>query len=160
MGLNDWVILTSKEHAKGKPLLSGKVVISNVFAAQMCVASVGDKVTNTVCKQGCRAVCEYSHVSFVYEIAERIFVLRNHLCNTRKVGSNDPEVIGDCHSAHFKEHNKRKPPIGGLVCSDDRFRATGFTQIVQIAHLLTCLTEEGNLHSFTGFQLYFSHTHS
>jgi len=55
------------------------VVISNEFAAKVSCASVGDEVTDSLIEESSSAVTEDSEVSFVYEIAERIFVLRHYL---------------------------------------------------------------------------------
>ena len=52
---------------------------SDEIAAQLCVARVGDEVTNTLVKESGSAVLKDSEVSFFYEIAERILVLSNHL---------------------------------------------------------------------------------
>ena len=73
------------------------VVNSSDIAAHMCVACIGDEVTNAVCKQSRGTIGEDGVVGFIYEIAERIFVLRNHLCKSWNVASNNLEVIGDCH---------------------------------------------------------------
>ena len=56
-----------------------EVVISDEIAAQLRVARVGDEVTNTLIKQSASAVREDGHVCLIYEIAERILVLSNHL---------------------------------------------------------------------------------
>ena len=56
-----------------------KVVISDEFAAQLCVARVGDEVTHTLVKESGSAVLKDSEVCLIYEIAERILVLSNYL---------------------------------------------------------------------------------
>ena len=57
----------------------GEGVISVVAAAQMCVARVRDEVTHTLIEESSTAVFKGGEVSFLYEVAERIFVLRQHL---------------------------------------------------------------------------------
>ena len=76
---------------------AGKVVNSSDIAAHMCVACIGDEVTNALFKESSGTIGEDGVVGFIYEIAERIFVLRNHLFKSRKVACNNLEVIGDCH---------------------------------------------------------------
>tara|TARA_B100000085_G_scaffold44255_1_gene37376 strand:- start:8007 stop:8240 length:234 start_codon:yes stop_codon:yes gene_type:complete len=74
----------------------------------MCVACIGDEITNTVVEQDSGAVLQDLHVSFIYEIAERIFVLSDHLCKSNHFGGDELEVIGDCHSAVFKKNTKKE----------------------------------------------------
>ena len=63
----------------------------------MCVLSVGDEVTNTLIKESGRPILEDGVVSFFYEVAEGIFVLRNNLRYTWDVGVNNGEIEGYCH---------------------------------------------------------------
>lgn len=62
--------------APGKGLM---VPISDVIATEVTVARVGDEVANSFVEKSGGTVLEDSEVSFVYEIAERIFRLWNHL---------------------------------------------------------------------------------
>lgn len=45
----------------------------------MAMARIGDEVANSLLEESGGTVLEDSEVSFVYEIAERIFRLWNHL---------------------------------------------------------------------------------
>ena len=63
----------------------------------MCVASVGDKVTHTLIKETGTAIFEDGHVGFIYEVAERFFVLRYDLRYTTNVASNNLEIEGNAH---------------------------------------------------------------
>lgn len=87
--------------------MSGRWLSSDKFAAHMCVACIGDEIANTIVKQNSRTIFEGLHVGFIYEIAERIFVLSDHLCKPSHFSGNELEVIGDCHSA-FKKKNTKK----------------------------------------------------
>ena len=73
------------------------VVNSSDIAAHVCVACIGDEITDTLSKQSGGTVSKDGVIGFIYEIAERSFVLRNHLRQTSNVGSNNGEVVGDCH---------------------------------------------------------------
>ena len=94
---------TLKEKAAGKRL---EAVISDQLAAQVCIARVGDEVTNVLIKQCSRAVTECGEVCFLYEIAERVFVLRYNLRYTSNVGINNLEIEGDAHIRRVKNTPK------------------------------------------------------
>ena len=83
--------------------------------------SVGDEVTDAVIEQCGTAITENRHVSFLYEIAEGVFVLRYHLRYTRNVGINNLEIKGDAHIRRLEEHDKRKPPVGGYCVFRQRY---------------------------------------
>jgi len=94
-----------KEKGAGKRL---EAVISDQLAAQMCIARVGDEVTNILIKQCSRAVTEGREVRFFYEIAERVFVLRHNLRYTKDVGFNNLEVVGNAHIRRLKNTTKER----------------------------------------------------
>ena len=73
-------------------------VISDVFAAQMCMASVGDEVTYTLIEESSGAIVEDGQVAFIYEVAERFFVLRYDLRYTTDVACNNLEIEGNAHA--------------------------------------------------------------
>ncbi|MAA76865.1 MAG: hypothetical protein CML73_02375 [Rhodobiaceae bacterium] len=99
----------------------------------MSPARVGDKITYTLFKETCRSVLEDGKVSFFYEIAERIFVLSNHLRDTRDIGINNLEVVGDF--AHVALKLRTKKPKAGVnrqvpcsLCQDEIF---GFSKSIE-----------------------------
>ena len=96
--------------------LAARWLSSDKFAAHMCVACIGDKVTDTVIKQDSGAVRKDLHVGFIYEIAERIFVLSDHLCKANPFSGNELEVIGDCHSANFKKNTTKESSESAAFC--------------------------------------------
>ena len=73
----------------------------------MSPARVGDEITHTLLKETCGAVLKDGKVSFFYEIAERIFVLSNHLRNARDIGINNLEVEGDFAHVALKLRTKK-----------------------------------------------------
>tara|TARA_R100001463_G_C3531632_1_gene221688 strand:+ start:524 stop:823 length:300 start_codon:yes stop_codon:yes gene_type:complete len=73
----------------------------------MSPARVGDEITHTLIKETSGAVLEDGKVSFFYEIAERIFVLSNHLRDTRNVGTNNLEIVGDFAHVALKLRTKK-----------------------------------------------------
>ena len=74
----------------------------------MCVLSVGDEVTNTLIKKSSRSILEDGVVSFFYEVAEGIFVLRNNLRYTWDVGANNGEIEGYCHKGAKIKNTKKE----------------------------------------------------
>ena len=64
----------------------------------MCMASVGDEVTHTLIEESSGAIVEDGQVAFIYEVAERFFVLRDDLRYTTDVAGNDVEVEGNAHA--------------------------------------------------------------
>ena len=74
----------------------------------MSMARVGDKVTYILIKQDGRAVFKNRVLSFIYEIAKRFFVLRQHLTNTTKVCGHNSEIVGAIDNEQVEHAKKRR----------------------------------------------------
>ena len=78
------------------------------------MASVGDKVTYTLIKESRGSVFEDGQVAFVYEVAERFFVLRYDLRYTTDVACNNLEIEGNAHTLKLKNTEQKTLQSEGL----------------------------------------------
>ena len=83
----------------------------------MGMASVGDEVTYSLIEKSRGAVFEYGQVAFVYEVAERFFVLRDDLRYTTDVACNNLEIVGNTHVLKLKNIRDKTRQSTGLSCS-------------------------------------------
>ena len=66
----------------------------DILTAQVSVSCIRDEVTYCIVPKSSTAVFEDSHVCLFDEVSERIFVLRNNLCNASNIGIYNFEIKG------------------------------------------------------------------
>lgn len=81
------------------------------------MASVGDEVTHTLIEESSGAIVEDGQVAFIYEVAERFFVLRYDLRYTTDVACNNLEIEGNAHTLKLKNTKQKTLQSEGLLCS-------------------------------------------
>ena len=63
----------------------------------MFVARVGDEISNALIEEHSGTVSKDAEVGLMYEILERVFVLRHYLRYSGHCGFNNGEIEGGCH---------------------------------------------------------------
>ena len=63
----------------------------------MCMARIGNEVTYALIEEHCGAVSENAVVGLMYQILERVFVLRHYLRDPLQIGLDNLEIEGGCH---------------------------------------------------------------
>ena len=74
----------------------------------MCMARIGNEVTNALIEEHSGAVSKNAVFGLMYEILERVFVLRHDLRDTGQVGLDNGEIEGGCHKRTNLKNTKRE----------------------------------------------------